>query len=171
MLNETLDSNIPYSIHRSGGIIYAYFRIKDKDYLFPFISHNSNLVNYVISNHANIDAIANTSGFEISFGLVKTPIRDIENIDVKQLIMSGNLTDITTGTGDAFLVFGTVVKIAIEFITKFNPNILIMGAKPERQAIYSTFISRLEKKFPQYKVIKSAEIFIIYKDGAITLNS
>jgi hypothetical protein len=58
-----------------------------------------------------------------------------------------------TGTGNSRKIFGTVIKIVKDYITKANPEIIVFSAnnsEPSRVRLYNMLASQVNKELPNY---------------------
>ena len=86
----------------------------------------------------------------------------------------GQPKDNITGTGDSRKVFGTVIKIVKDYVSKNQPNILMFAADssvPSRVRLYSTLASQASKELSGYTLAntlrnKMFTTFYLTKDNA-----
>ena len=80
----------------------------------------------------------------------------------------------SSGAGDSFKVFGTVIKIVQDYVSKNSPNVIYFTAKEEdnsRVNLYKRLVSQVDKALPQYQAEphekwgsqNGDEIFVITK--------
>jgi len=56
--------------------------------------------------------------------------------------IDGQWEEYEIGSGNEFLVFSTIMDIIGDYLTKKKPQILLLGAKPHRERIYTRLLSR-----------------------------
>lgn len=123
--SENTDTNIT---NESLSNVYPYKRLKNGSYTF---STNRNREYEVYFQYINNNWV------EIAFDLVT---------DYHQ-------TGSITGTGDAFKVLGTVVKIVQDYVSKHSPNVLTFSAdgdSPSRIKLYDKLATYADKALPNY---------------------
>lgn len=86
---------------------------------------------------------------------------------------SGQIKDTITGTGDSRKVFGTVINIVKDYVSKHKPNILLFAADsnaPSRVKLYSVLAAKASKELPGYNLAKTLKnkmftVFYLTKDN------
>lgn len=64
-----------------------------------------------------------------------------------QLILDGKPTEKITGTGDAFLVFSTVINGIKQWLNEINPNMFMLSSyEDNRTSLYSRMLGNLLPK-------------------------
>ena len=86
---------------------------------------------------------------------------------------SGQVKDTITGTGDSRKVFGTVINIVKDYVSKHQPNILLFAAdsnEPSRVKLYNVLAAQASKELPGYNLAKTLKnkmftVFYLTKDN------
>jgi hypothetical protein len=154
LLIELANSFFPYKlVSRNNNKTFREYRFSIDQ------GKNEELTYYVGIYFENDDVIGSDepgwqpTDLEIMFSTSSTPlIKNATTLDIRR-------TDKVTGTGNAFKVFSTVLKILKENLEEFSSiNKITFGAKSTEQSrvkLYSHFFDNLNKYLPGWKASKA----------------
>lgn len=121
---------------------------------------------YIVTFHALSTASANGPEVEVTFGIVNDSVfaatkqaREVERKQGLDLRYTGMIFAISE-TGNAMVVFASVLKAIREFMAKWAPNYLTFFAatdEPSRLRLYKKMVSSLGPQLKGYVVDRAGE--------------